>query len=159
MFVCAVLFPLRSKEEWEDARQAITNQPQDSSIAEEFYKVGKWWTSVLCMIYLNVQIYDDLNKESITGFRLMFSVCVCVCVQDRPAITSHRFAEGMKLEAVDPVAPFTISPATVTKVTHSPAQVTHVFVLPLELNYNVLIFFAKESRKLYTFTLIMISRL
>ncbi|XP_062401897.1 scm-like with four MBT domains protein 1 [Sardina pilchardus] len=36
--------------------------------------------------------------------------------KDRPAINSHSFTEGMKLEAVDPAAPFTISPATVKKV-------------------------------------------
>ncbi|XP_053530101.1 scm-like with four MBT domains protein 1 isoform X2 [Ictalurus punctatus] len=69
----SVLLPLRTKEEWEEVRQTITNQPQDSSISEEFYK-------------------------------------------DRPAITPHCFTEGMKLEAVDPVAPFTISPASVAKV-------------------------------------------
>lgn len=28
----------------------------------------------------------------------------------------HSFSEGMKLEAVDPMAPFVISPATVLKV-------------------------------------------
>ncbi|KAL6464405.1 hypothetical protein MHYP_G00267220 [Metynnis hypsauchen] len=69
----SALLPLRTEEQWEEVRQAISNQPQDSSISEEFYK-------------------------------------------DRPAITPHCFAEGMKLEAVDPAAPFTISPATVTKV-------------------------------------------
>uniref|UniRef100_A0A8B9K2F2 Scm like with four mbt domains 1 n=1 Tax=Astyanax mexicanus TaxID=7994 RepID=A0A8B9K2F2_ASTMX len=42
--------------------------------------------------------------------------CVFVCDQDRPAITTHCFTEGMKLEAADPAAPFTISPATVAKV-------------------------------------------
>uniref|UniRef100_A0A3P8XMH2 SLED domain-containing protein n=1 Tax=Esox lucius TaxID=8010 RepID=A0A3P8XMH2_ESOLU len=36
--------------------------------------------------------------------------------KDRPAIAAHCFAEGMKLEAVDPASPFCISPATVTKV-------------------------------------------
>ncbi|KAK0153469.1 Scm-like with four MBT domains protein 1 [Merluccius polli] len=36
--------------------------------------------------------------------------------KDQPAITTHSFKEGMKLEAVDPVAPISISPATVTKV-------------------------------------------
>ncbi|KAI4872063.1 hypothetical protein NFI96_020611 [Prochilodus magdalenae] len=74
--VCSTLtalLPLRTEEQWEEVRQAITNQPQDSSISEEFHK-------------------------------------------DRPAITPHCFAEGMKLEAVDPTAPFSISPATVTKV-------------------------------------------
>uniref|UniRef100_A0A3B4CBC7 SAM domain-containing protein n=1 Tax=Pygocentrus nattereri TaxID=42514 RepID=A0A3B4CBC7_PYGNA len=69
----SALLPLRTEEQWEEVRQAISNQPRDSSISEEFYK-------------------------------------------DRPAITPHCFAEGMKLEAVDPAAPFTISPATVTKV-------------------------------------------
>ncbi|XP_072522308.1 scm-like with four MBT domains protein 1 isoform X2 [Salminus brasiliensis] len=69
----SALLPLRTEEEWEEVRQAISNQTQDSSISEEFYK-------------------------------------------DRPAIATHSFAEGMKLEAVDPTAPFTISPASVAKV-------------------------------------------
>lgn len=34
----------------------------------------------------------------------------------RSATAAHCFTEGMKLEAVDPAAPFSISPATVTKV-------------------------------------------
>ncbi|XP_030633567.1 scm-like with four MBT domains protein 1 isoform X3 [Chanos chanos] len=36
--------------------------------------------------------------------------------KDRPSISPHSFTEGMKLEAVDPSAPFCISPATVVKV-------------------------------------------
>ncbi|KAG5838341.1 hypothetical protein ANANG_G00222720 [Anguilla anguilla] len=36
--------------------------------------------------------------------------------KDRPAISTHCFTEGMKLEAVDPSSPYCISPATVTKV-------------------------------------------
>ncbi|XP_036387908.1 scm-like with four MBT domains protein 1 isoform X2 [Megalops cyprinoides] len=36
--------------------------------------------------------------------------------RDRPAIAAHCFTEGMKLEAVDPAAPFCIGPATITKV-------------------------------------------
>uniref|UniRef100_A0A667YYV1 Scm like with four mbt domains 1 n=1 Tax=Myripristis murdjan TaxID=586833 RepID=A0A667YYV1_9TELE len=36
--------------------------------------------------------------------------------KDHPAITPHCFKEGMKLEAVDPAAPISIRPATVTKV-------------------------------------------
>ncbi|KAL0978560.1 hypothetical protein UPYG_G00172170 [Umbra pygmaea] len=36
--------------------------------------------------------------------------------KERPALATHSFAEGMKLEAVDPASPFCISPATVTKV-------------------------------------------
>jgi len=36
--------------------------------------------------------------------------------QDKPVIGVHSFSEGMKLEAVDPRAPFVISPATVLKV-------------------------------------------
>lgn len=141
MFVCVVLLPLRTKEEWEEVRQAVTKEPQDLSMNEEFYKVRNWLSSVLLFIYLNVQICEYLNKETITGCMLMsILLCVCVRVQDRPAITPHCFAEGMKLEAVDPVAPFTISPATVTKVTHSPAQVAHLSVLPLELNCNTRIF-------------------
>uniref|UniRef100_A0A8C3Y938 Scm like with four mbt domains 1 n=1 Tax=Catharus ustulatus TaxID=91951 RepID=A0A8C3Y938_CATUS len=35
---------------------------------------------------------------------------------DKPVIGVHSFSEGMKLEAVDPMAPFVISPATVVKV-------------------------------------------
>ncbi|XP_065498675.1 scm-like with four MBT domains protein 1 [Caloenas nicobarica] len=36
--------------------------------------------------------------------------------KDKPVIGVHAFSEGMKLEAVDPMAPFVISPATVVKV-------------------------------------------
>ncbi|XP_059184934.1 scm-like with four MBT domains protein 1 [Centropristis striata] len=36
--------------------------------------------------------------------------------KDQPAIAAHCFKEGMKLEAVDPAAPISIRPATVTKV-------------------------------------------
>ncbi|NWZ33637.1 SMBT1 protein, partial [Brachypodius atriceps] len=36
--------------------------------------------------------------------------------KDKPVIRVHSFSEGMKLEAVDPLAPFVISPATVLKV-------------------------------------------
>ncbi|XP_042679260.1 scm-like with four MBT domains protein 1 isoform X3 [Centrocercus urophasianus] len=36
--------------------------------------------------------------------------------KDKPVIGVHSFSEGMKLEAVDPSAPFVISPATVLKV-------------------------------------------
>ncbi|KAJ8361122.1 hypothetical protein SKAU_G00176470 [Synaphobranchus kaupii] len=36
--------------------------------------------------------------------------------KDQRVISTHSFTEGMKLEAVDPAAPFCISPATVTKV-------------------------------------------
>lgn len=42
---------------------------------------------------------------------------MCVCVfQEQPTIAAHSFKEGMKLEAVDPAAPISIRPATVTKV-------------------------------------------
>ncbi|XP_031976651.1 scm-like with four MBT domains protein 1 [Corvus moneduloides] len=36
--------------------------------------------------------------------------------KDKPVIGVHSFSEGMKLEAVDPTAPFVICPATVLKV-------------------------------------------
>ncbi|NWY17334.1 SMBT1 protein, partial [Aphelocoma coerulescens] len=36
--------------------------------------------------------------------------------KDKPVIGVHSFSEGMKLEAVDPMAPFVICPATVLKV-------------------------------------------
>ncbi|KAG5835797.1 hypothetical protein ANANG_G00247810 [Anguilla anguilla] len=64
---------LCSEAEWDEVRQRITNQTQDSDITEELFK-------------------------------------------DQQAICAHSFTEGMKLEAVDPAAPFCISPATVTKV-------------------------------------------
>lgn len=44
--------------------------------------------------------------------------------QDPPPAAAHCFKEGMKLEAVDPAAPISIRPATVTKVTHFPIKVT-----------------------------------
>lgn len=37
--------------------------------------------------------------------------------QDPQSVAAHCFKEGMKLEAVDPAAPISIRPATVTKVT------------------------------------------
>lgn len=44
-------------------------------------------------------------------------LCVRVCLsQDPPDVAAHCFEEGMKLEAVDPAAPISIRPATVTKV-------------------------------------------
>lgn len=46
----------------------------------------------------------------------LFLPCVCV-FQDQPTVAAHCFKEGMKLEAVDPTAPVSIRPATVTKVT------------------------------------------
>lgn len=36
--------------------------------------------------------------------------------QDQATFAAHCFKEGMKLEAVDPTAPISIRPATVTKV-------------------------------------------
>ncbi|XP_007563402.2 scm-like with four MBT domains protein 1 isoform X1 [Poecilia formosa] len=36
--------------------------------------------------------------------------------KDQPAVADHCFKDGMKLEAVDPAAPISIRPATVTKV-------------------------------------------
>lgn len=48
--------------------------------------------------------------------------CVCCVSQDQPAIAAHCFKEGMKLEAVDPAAPISIRPATVTKVTDFPIK-------------------------------------
>lgn len=42
--------------------------------------------------------------------------------QDQPAVAAHCFKEGMKLEAVDPTAPISIRPATVTKVSDFPVS-------------------------------------
>lgn len=42
--------------------------------------------------------------------------------QDQPVIADHCFKERMKLEAVDPAAPISIRPATVTKVTVFPVS-------------------------------------
>lgn len=42
--------------------------------------------------------------------------------QDPQPVAAHCFKEGMKLEAVDPAAPISIRPATVTKVTHFPIK-------------------------------------
>lgn len=44
--------------------------------------------------------------------------------QDPQSVAAHSFKEGMKLEAVDPAAPISIRPATVTKVTHFPIKRT-----------------------------------
>lgn len=49
--------------------------------------------------------------------------CTSVFVfKDQPDIAAHCFKEGMKLEAVDPAAPISIRPATVTKVTDFPIK-------------------------------------
>lgn len=50
------------------------------------------------------------------------SMYVCDVPQDQPAIADHCFKERMKLEAVDPAAPISIRPATVTKVTVFPVS-------------------------------------
>lgn len=49
-------------------------------------------------------------------------MCSCFASQDQPAIAAHCFKEGMKLEVVDPAAPISIKPATVTKVTDFPIK-------------------------------------
>lgn len=46
---------------------------------------------------------------------MTLTMCVFLS-QDPPAVAAHCFEEGMKLEAVDPAAPISIRPATVTKV-------------------------------------------
>uniref|UniRef100_A0A3B4XE70 Scm like with four mbt domains 1 n=1 Tax=Seriola lalandi dorsalis TaxID=1841481 RepID=A0A3B4XE70_SERLL len=51
-----------------------------------------------------------------SSFKMTVFVCVCCLSQDQPTIAAHCFKEGMKLEAVDPAAPISIRPATVTKV-------------------------------------------
>lgn len=55
----------------------------------------------------------ELLKKLLTIF--VFGVS-----QDQPTIADHCFKERMKLEAVDPAAPISIRPATVTKVTVFP---------------------------------------
>uniref|UniRef100_A0A3P9PXM0 Scm like with four mbt domains 1 n=1 Tax=Poecilia reticulata TaxID=8081 RepID=A0A3P9PXM0_POERE len=47
---------------------------------------------------------------------LLALVCSGCLAQDQPAVADHCFKDGMKLEAVDPAAPISIRPATVTKV-------------------------------------------
>uniref|UniRef100_A0A8P4JZQ0 SAM domain-containing protein n=1 Tax=Dicentrarchus labrax TaxID=13489 RepID=A0A8P4JZQ0_DICLA len=56
-----------------------------------------------------------LRPPSAEVLEMTLRACVCVS-QDQPAIAPHCFKEGMKLEAVDPAAPISIRPATVTKV-------------------------------------------
>uniref|UniRef100_A0AAR2JFR9 SAM domain-containing protein n=1 Tax=Pygocentrus nattereri TaxID=42514 RepID=A0AAR2JFR9_PYGNA len=74
--------------------------------------------SVIWVFYLNPLLHLPgwAKDHSRTLRPPSGELCDCMHIQDRPAITPHCFAEGMKLEAVDPAAPFTISPATVTKV-------------------------------------------
>lgn len=47
----------------------------------------------------------------------VFSLWLVRFPQDPQSVAAHCFKEGMKLEAVDPAAPISIRPATVTKVT------------------------------------------
>uniref|UniRef100_A0A669E8R3 Scm like with four mbt domains 1 n=1 Tax=Oreochromis niloticus TaxID=8128 RepID=A0A669E8R3_ORENI len=55
--------------------------------------------------------------SALTAELLEMALHTSVCLsQDQPAIAAHCFKEGMKLEAVDPAAPISIRPATVTRV-------------------------------------------
>uniref|UniRef100_A0A3Q4I109 Scm like with four mbt domains 1 n=1 Tax=Neolamprologus brichardi TaxID=32507 RepID=A0A3Q4I109_NEOBR len=63
------------------------------------------------------QISDLPQDEALTAELLEMALHTSVCLsQDQPAISAHCFKEGMKLEAVDPAAPISIRPATVTRV-------------------------------------------
>uniref|UniRef100_A0A669EIQ6 Scm like with four mbt domains 1 n=1 Tax=Oreochromis niloticus TaxID=8128 RepID=A0A669EIQ6_ORENI len=56
-------------------------------------------------------------RQRISDLLLEMALHTSVCLsQDQPAIAAHCFKEGMKLEAVDPAAPISIRPATVTRV-------------------------------------------
>lgn len=60
----------------------------------------------------------EVKSESSFSDKCAFlTFLVFACVQDKIATSVHCFTEGMKLEAIDPTAPFHICPATVTKVT------------------------------------------
>ncbi|XP_038627953.1 scm-like with four MBT domains protein 1 isoform X1 [Tachyglossus aculeatus] len=54
--------------------------------------------------------------------------------KDKPVIGMHTFSVSMKLEAVDPVAPFVISPATVIKVFNEKYFLVEIDDLRLELS-------------------------
>lgn len=62
--------------------------------------------------------------------------------QDQPTITAHSFTEGMKLEAVDPAAPISIRPATVTKVTDSYIKSVSSYAAIFFLSVLLFIFFS-----------------
>uniref|UniRef100_A0A3Q0RVV3 Scm like with four mbt domains 1 n=1 Tax=Amphilophus citrinellus TaxID=61819 RepID=A0A3Q0RVV3_AMPCI len=56
---------------------------------------------------------ETFMRPRLLEMALHTSVCLC---QEQPAVAAHCFKEGMKLEAVDPAAPISIRPATVTRV-------------------------------------------
>uniref|UniRef100_A0A7N6FK34 SAM domain-containing protein n=1 Tax=Anabas testudineus TaxID=64144 RepID=A0A7N6FK34_ANATE len=66
----------------------------------------------------DLEIDFPCRIRSLIVFRLLKMMpCTSVFVfKDQPDIAAHCFKEGMKLEAVDPAAPISIRPATVTKV-------------------------------------------
>ncbi|XP_018589692.1 scm-like with four MBT domains protein 1 isoform X3 [Scleropages formosus] len=57
------------------------------------------------------EVRQRINSQMLDG-----TVAADFKFKDKMATSSHCFTEGMKLEAVDPASPFSISPATVIKV-------------------------------------------
>ncbi|KAL4656003.1 scm-like with four MBT domains protein 1 isoform X1 [Arapaima gigas] len=58
----------------------------------------------------------DEVRHTISNLILDATVTEEFKFKDKVSVSAHCFTEGMKLEAVDPASPFSISPATVTKV-------------------------------------------
>lgn len=125
-FAASDLLALRTDEEWEEVRQRICDLPQDEALVAELSKVRPaappstsvwldvtarwfvvWWWKFACM---PARREAWLLKMTQRHSAVVFS-------QEQPIIAAHCFKEGMKLEAVDPAAPISIRPATVTKVT------------------------------------------
>ncbi|TMS19772.1 Scm-like with four MBT domains protein 2 [Larimichthys crocea] len=104
-------------QEWEALlEKALAEECSAPANLLELPQRGRDPVELLCAgCYVELQDSVDLGLawaaevEENVGGRLKLRL-------DQPAIAAHCFKEGMKLEAVDPAAPISIRPATVTKV-------------------------------------------
>ncbi|KAF4803413.1 Scm-like with four MBT domain protein 1 [Turdus rufiventris] len=88
---------LRSEADWQEILKKVKEDEEESSVPTDLFK----------LIYVRcISFWMEEGRESQQH----------IIFQDKPVIGVHSFSEGMKLEAVDPMAPFVISPATVLKV-------------------------------------------
>uniref|UniRef100_A0A8C7ZDV0 Scm like with four mbt domains 1 n=1 Tax=Oryzias sinensis TaxID=183150 RepID=A0A8C7ZDV0_9TELE len=71
--------------------------------------------ATLWLFYLHPRLHPPGWAQE-HGYTLKPPSALLFFSQEQPIIAAHCFKEGMKLEAVDPTAPISIRPATVTKV-------------------------------------------
>lgn len=72
---------------------------------------GRVYICIITYVYVMIVCQCKIKRYGLAFILLFFFF------QDQPAMAAHCFKEGMKVEAVDPAAPISIRPATVTKVT------------------------------------------